>query len=223
MHLIVLAFMYLIALRFMHLIALGFMHLIVLAFMHLIALRFMHLIVLAFMHLIALRFMHLVVLAFMHLIALAYMHLLALRFMLLIALAFMHLIACVYALDCTRISALDCTRIYALAFMRFSKSGGRSAVCNLPRVVGRCRAAFPRWYFNRATGRCQRFIFGGCGGNANNFKTKAQCERTCRNSRCKSYERELRISFHEPQNCETGSYSPGIMNYYVFCYDFVLS
>ncbi|XP_074713509.1 uncharacterized protein LOC141938540 [Strix uralensis] len=34
-------------------------------------------------------------------------------------------------------------------------------LCSLPRAVGRCRAAVPRWWFNLTAGSCQSFIFGG--------------------------------------------------------------
>ncbi|XP_077174566.1 putative Kunitz-type serine protease inhibitor [Paroedura picta] len=52
--------------------------------------------------------------------------------------------------------------------------------CGLPCVVGRCRAAFPRWWFNATSQACQEFIFGGCKGNANNFLSEEDCARRCR-------------------------------------------
>nr|XP_056702306.1 putative Kunitz-type serine protease inhibitor [Euleptes europaea] len=51
--------------------------------------------------------------------------------------------------------------------------------CLLPYVVGRCRAAFPRWWYNATSQACQEFTFGGCGGNSNNFLSKKECFRTC--------------------------------------------
>ncbi|XP_062598219.1 papilin-like [Saccostrea cucullata] len=54
-------------------------------------------------------------------------------------------------------------------------------ICSLPKVVGRCRAAFRRWWFNTRTNRCERFIYGGCRGNENNFESRRECERRCRN------------------------------------------
>ena len=42
-------------------------------------------------------------------------------------------------------------------------------VCKLPKVVGPCRARFPRYFYNSATGDCEKFFYGGCRGNANNF------------------------------------------------------
>ncbi|VDP82363.1 unnamed protein product [Echinostoma caproni] len=44
---------------------------------------------------------------------------------------------------------------------------------------GNCRAAITRYAFNRATNKCEEFIYGGCGGNENNFKTKFDCELAC--------------------------------------------
>lgn len=51
--------------------------------------------------------------------------------------------------------------------------------CSLPRRTGVCRAAFTRYYFNTIDGKCKKFIFGGCNGNANSFKTIDGCEKTC--------------------------------------------
>ncbi|XP_026549697.1 kunitz-type U19-barytoxin-Tl1a-like, partial [Notechis scutatus] len=55
-------------------------------------------------------------------------------------------------------------------------------ICNLPRKIGRCKVAFLRFYFNKATGKCKRFFYGGCGGNKNNFYSMAQCRATCQRS-----------------------------------------
>lgn len=52
-------------------------------------------------------------------------------------------------------------------------------VCFLKEAVGRCRAAFQRWHFNMETGKCESFIYGGCHGNKNNFRTKIECEEFC--------------------------------------------
>lgn len=45
--------------------------------------------------------------------------------------------------------------------------------------VGPCRGAFPRWYFDAAKRMCVPFIYGGCRGNRNNFKTIENCLGTC--------------------------------------------
>ncbi|XP_037069602.1 isoinhibitor K-like [Pollicipes pollicipes] len=57
--------------------------------------------------------------------------------------------------------------------------GSPSSVCRLRIIRGPCRALFRRYGFNRATGVCQRFIYGGCAGNTNNFVRREQCQRAC--------------------------------------------
>jgi len=51
--------------------------------------------------------------------------------------------------------------------------------CKLPRITGRCRGHFRRYYFNYEEKSCQPFVFGGCGGNANNFNSKHLCDLGC--------------------------------------------
>jgi hypothetical protein len=33
--------------------------------------------------------------------------------------------------------------------------------------------------FNVKSGTCELFIYGGCGGNGNNYMTKTDCEENC--------------------------------------------
>jgi hypothetical protein len=51
--------------------------------------------------------------------------------------------------------------------------------CDLPADVGPCDGVFPRWFHNPETGRCELFIWGGCGGNGNNFPTEVDCTAVC--------------------------------------------
>ncbi len=53
------------------------------------------------------------------------------------------------------------------------------SVCGLPFEVGECDAAIPVWAFSPELGGCFIHIYGGCGGNANNFPTRADCEAAC--------------------------------------------
>ncbi|XP_078670894.1 uncharacterized protein LOC144911013 isoform X1 [Branchiostoma floridae x Branchiostoma belcheri] len=63
---------------------------------------------------------------------------------------------------------------------RYKPSGGqRDKRCLEPKESGNCRAAFRRVFFNQETGQCENFIYGGCGGNGNNFETKEECENIC--------------------------------------------
>ncbi|XP_036347139.1 kunitz-type serine protease inhibitor HMGS1-like [Rhagoletis pomonella] len=52
-------------------------------------------------------------------------------------------------------------------------------VCYQPPVTGECRAAIRRYYFNPTVGRCLVFIYGGCGGNSNNFISLRDCVAIC--------------------------------------------
>lgn len=52
-------------------------------------------------------------------------------------------------------------------------------ICSLPPEPGPCKAAVLRYYFNKSTLRCETLTYSGCGGNANNFKTKEECEKVC--------------------------------------------
>ena len=52
-------------------------------------------------------------------------------------------------------------------------------VCSLPADPGPCDGICPRFFHNPDTGRCEEFIWGCCGGNANNFPTLEACEAAC--------------------------------------------
>lgn len=69
-------------------------------------------------------------------------------------------------------------------------------LCILPRVVGPCRASFPRWYYNQAVKKCLKFIYGGCEGNMNNFRTKAECKKRCIRRRIKARARSGSVWSH---------------------------
>jgi hypothetical protein len=54
-----------------------------------------------------------------------------------------------------------------------------SCACELPMDIGPCDGVCPRWYYDATLGRCELFMWGCCGGNANNFETQADCENAC--------------------------------------------
>ncbi|KFD63705.1 hypothetical protein M514_06583, partial [Trichuris suis] len=58
-------------------------------------------------------------------------------------------------------------------------------VCQHPKDVGVCKGYFRRWYFDSSVGWCKQFIYGGCGGNGNNFATLQECRTTCLSGRTK--------------------------------------
>lgn len=53
------------------------------------------------------------------------------------------------------------------------------STCALPLETGECRASMPRFGFDPVLGTCRPFTYGGCGGNANNFESFAECVTTC--------------------------------------------
>lgn len=62
-------------------------------------------------------------------------------------------------------------------------SVGRPGYCYLPAVPGLCKAYMPSWFYNARVGLCQKFIYGGCGGNQNRFPSELACKRICRPKR----------------------------------------
>lgn len=56
---------------------------------------------------------------------------------------------------------------------------GLPVKCSLPKVIGPCRAAIPRFYFNTTLMECLPFKYGGCHGNDNNFHTISECQTDC--------------------------------------------
>uniref|UniRef100_A0A3Q0QQN7 Tissue factor pathway inhibitor 2 n=1 Tax=Amphilophus citrinellus TaxID=61819 RepID=A0A3Q0QQN7_AMPCI len=53
------------------------------------------------------------------------------------------------------------------------------SVCLLEVDEGPCRGNIERYYYNTITQKCEVFYYGGCQGNANNFKSYQECHKTC--------------------------------------------
>jgi hypothetical protein len=58
--------------------------------------------------------------------------------------------------------------------------------------VGPCQAETPRWYFNSENDKCQQFMYGGCGGNQNNFHSEDMCKTICPGEQSVSFRCRLR-------------------------------
>uniref|UniRef100_A0A023GCG9 Putative bpti/kunitz family of serine protease inhibitor n=1 Tax=Amblyomma triste TaxID=251400 RepID=A0A023GCG9_AMBTT len=63
----------------------------------------------------------------------------------------------------------------------------RSAVgspdeCTYPPETGPCKGRMPRFFYNINTSECEEFVYGGCHGNENNFRTYEDCENQCKTS-----------------------------------------
>ncbi|XP_061433953.1 papilin-like isoform X2 [Lethenteron reissneri] len=67
------------------------------------------------------------------------------------------------------------------------------AICKMDREIGPCKAHIPRYFYNRLTQRCQKFYYGGCDGNANNFETETECRIACKTVQSDESDDELSI------------------------------
>jgi len=57
--------------------------------------------------------------------------------------------------------------------------------CMKPKEKGSCSLDIPKFYYDLISGTCEPFVYGGCGGNSNNFDTHDECIAKCSNSICK--------------------------------------
>jgi hypothetical protein len=48
--------------------------------------------------------------------------------------------------------------------------------------AGPCKAIKERWYYNPSRGCCEKFLYGGCQGNSNNFQSYEECNKMCSGS-----------------------------------------
>lgn len=97
----------------------------------------------------------------------------------------------------TTITKMIAALLYAVVFINLSvwSVDAQYEWCEQPKVVGRCRAAVERYYFDTATESCTSFTYGGCDGNQNNFDTLENCQAHCESvcdqpkisSRCLAY------------------------------------
>ncbi|XP_050405738.1 actinia tenebrosa protease inhibitors [Patella vulgata] len=52
-------------------------------------------------------------------------------------------------------------------------------VCQQPKAEGPCENLYERYYFNAKENHCEKFKYGGCQGNGNNFMTLLDCMSKC--------------------------------------------
>ncbi|XP_043931089.1 tissue factor pathway inhibitor-like isoform X2 [Protopterus annectens] len=51
--------------------------------------------------------------------------------------------------------------------------------CLVEANPGPCRGFFTKYFYNATTGQCEKFMYGGCLGNENNFMTLEACNKSC--------------------------------------------
>ena len=59
------------------------------------------------------------------------------------------------------------------------KPGINEDKCGGPVIIGHCRSRMEKYYYDAATGLCNKFYYSGCGGGDNMFDTMAQCSQVC--------------------------------------------
>ncbi|XP_071507379.1 uncharacterized protein [Diadema antillarum] len=52
-------------------------------------------------------------------------------------------------------------------------------MCILPASSGPCKGKFESFFYNQKSGSCETFVYGGCRGNQNRFRTHTDCEIAC--------------------------------------------
>ncbi|XP_067890692.1 carboxypeptidase inhibitor SmCI-like [Heterodontus francisci] len=75
---------------------------------------------------------------------------------------------------------VDCEAIAQTSDHRLQELPYGHEICTLKADGGRCKAVNIRYYYNLFTQKCEEFIYGGCGGNENNFETKKECLVKCK-------------------------------------------
>ncbi|XP_045151426.1 WAP four-disulfide core domain protein 8 [Echinops telfairi] len=55
--------------------------------------------------------------------------------------------------------------------------------CMLTMRRGVCKGSQSRWYYNSKQKACKPFLYTGCDGNANNFLSKTECKKNCRENK----------------------------------------
>uniref|UniRef100_I3M367 Papilin, proteoglycan like sulfated glycoprotein n=1 Tax=Ictidomys tridecemlineatus TaxID=43179 RepID=I3M367_ICTTR len=80
--------------------------------------------------------------------------------------------------------------------------------CLLPSALGSCADWAARWYFVPSVGQCNRFWYGGCHGNANNFASEQECMSSCRGPQHGPHHPEPGVS-GQSTHTDGGGSSPG--------------
>ncbi|XP_063243853.1 kunitz-type serine protease inhibitor 2-like [Bacillus rossius redtenbacheri] len=61
----------------------------------------------------------------------------------------------------------------------YEVEGTGNPCCGLWADHGPCEALFRYFHYNFSAQRCEMFIYGGCEGNCNKFRTEDECRSKC--------------------------------------------
>lgn len=76
-------------------------------------------------------------------------------------------------------SAKVCTRDNVNRIIQTALQQEKPDFCFLEEDPGICRGYITRYFYNNQSKQCERFKYGGCLGNMNNFETLEECKNTC--------------------------------------------
>ena len=80
---------------------------------------------------------------------------------------------------CTMVKGLTCLTFDVFSLTLCSFLGQLQPFCDEPADRGPCNKLELRYRFNEDSEYCDTFLYGGCGGNKNNFRTVGECVKAC--------------------------------------------
>ena len=77
-----------------------------------------------------------------------------------------------------KLASLIITTLILFTVTQCKKGCLESDRCKLKPDAGDCRAAIPKYYYDKTEKSCKEFTWGGCGGVVP-FDTMEECEKQC--------------------------------------------
>ena len=87
-------------------------------------------------------------------------------------------------MSCTLIRYIFCS--YSVPQTTTVSTTDDKDVCTKLPYTGPCRAQKIRWFYNYEKDMCDQFTYGGCDSNGNNFISKEDCVKKCKNNNPKT-------------------------------------
>lgn len=72
-----------------------------------------------------------------------------------------------------------CIKGYKEKMVKTTSGAGKPDFCFLKEDPGICRGYFTKYFYNNESKQCEKFGYGGCLGNRNQFETLEECKKTC--------------------------------------------
>ena len=108
------------------------------------------------------------------------------------------------------LSRADCERKCSQHLKPVNLAQQKDPICSLPLKQGNCKAFKPRFYYNSQSQKCEKFIFGGCQGNENNFPTFRDCVKKCAEEQPSNSQSSSRSSLASVLSSQTAIENPNL-------------